>query len=266
MFEPLWNVFKVGDDNQSEAETERYIIDDSASNMSEDRKTEKNYGPSVKIDEENIISHKKGEKLILYFYSALNKSSFSYFSQLADINRNTQNWRVVWINYDPMDTNVMDIIWDEEAYPHLEWYSIDSTSLKNDHLEKYGLTVIPKLIIVNKKGAIEYFGKPNKYDFENFEALERDFYKTVTSYDNFDKEKQLFLSFFSRLFETYGDMLNKFLEYRFEFWERTWVGFKKFHNYSANVFICTVKEHESDANYILTMFEDYTREWSSLHK
>ena len=106
MFEPLWNVRKVGDDNQSEAETERFIIDDDVSQMSEDQKTEKNYGNPVKINEEHIISHLKGQALVLYFYSVFDKSTFEWFPKLAALDERNQSCRVVAINYDTPDAPV----------------------------------------------------------------------------------------------------------------------------------------------------------------
>jgi len=147
MFEPLWNVYKVGDDNTSEAETERFIVDDDASHMSEDCKTEKNYGPPIKINEENIISHRKGERLMLYFYSVFSKPTFEYFSQMVEIKRNNQNWRVVCINYDQLDAPVSETVAELPEYQMLEWYSIDSGSLNNSHLEKYSLCILPKLLV-----------------------------------------------------------------------------------------------------------------------
>jgi hypothetical protein len=41
MFEPLWNVYRSDDDNRSEALTERPVINDNQSQLSDDKETEK---------------------------------------------------------------------------------------------------------------------------------------------------------------------------------------------------------------------------------
>ena len=103
MFEPLIHLTRVGEDYRSEAETERYIIDDSASHMSEDRVTEKNYSPRFQISEDNSIMHRKGQILVILFYSVYNKSSLDYFSYLEKFSEQDGPIRIVAINYDPVD-------------------------------------------------------------------------------------------------------------------------------------------------------------------
>jgi len=73
------------------------------------------------------------------------------------------------------------------------------------------------------------------------------------------------MTFLSRLVETYGDLLSNLIEYRFEFCQRTWMGFQKLQNYTTNIFISAYKINQSDANYIVSMFEDQTKDWNSLN-
>ena len=81
MYEPLWNVSKLGV-YQSDNETEKFCAD-SNSEMSDDHKTEKNYSSRAKMTEENTIFHRKGEVTIIYFFSVFHKSSHKHFEHIS---------------------------------------------------------------------------------------------------------------------------------------------------------------------------------------
>lgn len=171
MFEPLIHLTRAGEDLRSEAETERYIVDDSVSHLSEDHKTEKNFTPRFQMSEDNSIIHRKGQMLVILFYSAYNKSCINYFSFLENFLEIEAPIRIIAINYDPSDAPVTEMISEIPESNKYEFFSIDSWSLVNTHLEKYSLNSLPKLLVVNKRGIINFFGKPGRYDFESQEEF-----------------------------------------------------------------------------------------------
>jgi hypothetical protein len=189
------------------------------------------------MDDENSIIHRKGQKLVVYFYSAYNKSTLSFVPKLLRFFEIDEQVRIVLINYDPKyaaTSEIMDEITDANKF---EFYSIDSGNLDNKHLQKYALNVLPKMLVVNKKGNVSFYDKPTKFDFECQEAYEKDMNMMISTQEHFRKERDAFLRFFGRLLESYSDILGEFIEYKIEFCERTWSGFRKLKTFSVNTSI-----------------------------
>ena len=96
------------------------------------------------------------------------------------------------------------------------------------------------------------------------EILPDYYYGSVEIPEPFLKERDDFLIFFSRLITTYADTIHKFIEYKFEFCERTWVSSKQVKSYTTKIFIYTVKENQSDANYLLGLFSEHSNGWNMI--
>lgn len=204
-------------------------VDDAQSDMSESQMTERKQFDSKSHYKGDIISHSIGDVILVYFFSVLNKKSHPYITYLSEIfnkfSKDHRRFRVIGINYDPKDICANDVIEWISGSNQLDFYSIDSCSLQNSHLEKYGLTILPKLLVVNKQGIIEHFGRPKDYDLEeklplifSGETILKDsYYNTNFDQDMFNKERDLFLQFMGRLLSNYIDTLNKFIEYKITF-------------------------------------------------
>jgi len=96
--------------------------------------------------------------------------------------------------------------------------------------------------------------------------LNKEYNIMLSTQEYFYKERDAFLRFFGRLIESYSDILHDFIEYKFEFCERTWAGFSKIKTYTVKIFIYTVRKYKGDANYISTMFKDQCKDWCSIHE
>lgn len=119
----------------------------------ESQRTEKHFG-SKKHYKGEMITHIQGEVLLVYFFSVLNKKSHPYIEYISDLyekfRSEGQRFRVVGVNYDPKDIYAYDVIQRIPGYKSFYFYSIDSGALNNGHLEKYGLTILPKMLLVDK--------------------------------------------------------------------------------------------------------------------
>jgi spore germination protein YaaH len=89
---------------------------------------------------------------IVYFYSSYNKSTLSFIPELLRFFEIDERVRIILINYDSKNAPTTDIIDEIEDAHKFEFYSIDSGNLNNKHLQKYALNVLPKMMVVNKKG------------------------------------------------------------------------------------------------------------------
>lgn len=258
MFEPLTTLMRAGEDTRSEAETERYVVDDDASGVSEDHKTEKNFSPRDSINEDNSILHRKGQMLAILFYSLSNQDSMEAFPYLEKFSDLEFPIRLVAINYDPSTVPVpsLDL---ESVQPEL--FTISSSQLPHGNLEKYSLHSVPKLLVVNSKGIVTFFSKPSKFNYETLQSNKKELNMDLSSQEDYTKDKHKFLVFFSTIMDYYSEILSHFIEYKIEFLERTCVAFLKTKTYQINLYIHCTRKFKGDAHFISNLMRENTGSW-----
>ncbi|CAI2364028.1 unnamed protein product [Moneuplotes crassus] len=260
MFEPLTHLVRAGEDNRSEAETERFVVDDNASYISEDHKTEKNFSPRYTMDEDNSIIHRKGQYLAIMFYSLSSELSLEALPMLDEFLTLENPFRVIAINHDAVDNLVQGL------GPKIELFTIPSTKLTPSKLEKYSLHSLPKLLVVNSKGVVNFFGKPSKFNFNSLESYKKDINMDLNAQVDYSKEKSNFLNFYTGILDNYGQIFGNFIEYKIEFIERTCAAYLETKSYIIRIFIYAVRKSQGDAYFISSLFRENTGSWCTIYE